>query len=218
MPKLFLIILLLFSGHVIKAQRPITRSKYVLYTGLVLTSDSLRPIPFVAVRHCKRGLVAYTDPYGHFAIAVRQGDTIYFEDIETKSNMHIIPDTLQFPKYYTVKLMVRDTISLPTVYIHAMPMRSLFDNVIVKSDIPADEFTPARKNLEAEELNEAMKLKPTDAQFSQMVLAQTRASNLYYYKQAPPNNYFNPFAWAQFIQTLKRGDFKKKPAKKITIE
>ena len=132
--------------------------------------------------------------------------------------MHIIPDTLQFPKYYTVKLMVRDTISLPTVYIHAMPMRSLFDNVIVKSDIPADELTQARKNLEAEELKEAMKLKPTDAQFSQMVLAQTRASNLYYYKQAPPNNYFNPFAWAQFIQAWKRGDFKKKPAKKITIE
>jgi len=196
-----------------QAQKQIPKNQYILYTGLVLTSDSLKPIPFVAVKHCQRGLVAFTDYLGHFAIAVKQGDTIYFEDVETKTNMHIIPDTLKFPKYYTVKLMVRDTVSLPMVFIHAMPMRSLFDHAIVSADIPDDKLEQARKNLEAEDLKEAMKLKPTDAEFSQMVLAQTRANQLYYYKQAPPQNYFNPLAWAKFLQAWKNGDFKKKKKK-----
>ncbi len=195
------------------AQKPIPKDQYVLFTGLVLTSDSLKPIPFVAVKHSSRGLMAYTDYLGHFAIAAKQGDTIIFEDVETKSNLHIIPDTLRYAKYYAVKLMVRDTITLPTVYIHAMPWRSLFDHELLTSDIPDDELTLARKNLESEELKEAMKLKPTDAEYSQMVLAQTRANQLYYYKQAPPNNYFSPVAWASFIEAWKRGDFKKKPKK-----
>ncbi len=213
----FIILGILFSSFLtVNAQKRIPKDQYILYTGLVLTSDSLKPIPFVAVRHCKRGLVAYSDYLGHFAIAVKQGDTIYFEDIETKTNMHIIPDTLKYAKYYTVKLMVRDTVSLPTVFIHAMPMRSLFDHTIVSSNIPDDDLEQARKNLEAEALKEAMKLKPTDAEFSQMVLAQTRANQLYYYKQAPPNNYFNPLAWAKFIKAWKNGDFKKKKKKKST--
>jgi hypothetical protein len=31
-----------------------------------------------------------------------------------------------------------------------------------------------------------------------------------YQGQVPPQNIFNPMAWAEFIQAWKRGDFKKK--------
>jgi hypothetical protein len=41
-------------------------------------------------------------------------------------------------------------------------------------------------------------------------LAQTRANQLYYYKQAPPQNFLSPVAWMQFFDAWKRGDFKKK--------
>ena len=36
------------------------------------------------------------------------------------------------------------------------------------------------------------------------------SNKAYYYGQAPSQNIFNPFAWAEFIKAWKRGDFKKK--------
>jgi hypothetical protein len=46
-----------------------------------------------------------------------------------------------------------------------------------------------------------------------MMIAQSRIQQLYYYKQAPPQNYLSPTAWMQFIEAWKRGDFKKKKRK-----
>jgi hypothetical protein len=102
---------------------------------------------------------------------------------------------------------------LPVIYIRALPLKTLFDYEFVNGDIPDDAYERARQNLEAEALKEQMKLKPADAKESQSLLAQTRASQLYYYKQAPPQNYLNPFVWAQFLEAWKRGDFKKKKKK-----
>ena len=39
---------------------------------------------------------------------------------------------------------------------------------------------------------------------------KSEAQKYYYAGQAPPQNIFNVFAWAQFIEAWKRGDFKRK--------
>lgn len=183
---------------------------YILFTGLVLTSDSLKPLPYVTIKNQRRGMIGYTDLYGHFDVVVRKGDTIWFTQAEQVTSWHIIPDTLTASKYHVVKLMVQDTINLPIIFIRALPLKSMFDHEFVTSDIPDDAYERARKNLESEALKDEMKLKPADAKASQQLLAQTRANQLYYYKQAPPQNYLSPLVWAQFIQAWKRGDFKKK--------
>ena len=71
-----------------------------------------------------------------------------------------------------------------------------------------------RQNLEAEALKDEQRLRPADPNMSQSLLAQSRANQLYYYKQAPPQNYFSPGAWVQFLEAWKRGDYKKKPNQK----
>jgi hypothetical protein len=129
--------------------------------------------------------------------------------MEKVGSWHRVPDTLTGNRYYAVKLMVQDTLDLPAIFIHAMPLKSLFDNTFVKP-VPDDALSIAQRNLEEEALKENMKTKPADAKESQALLAQTRANQLYYYKQAPPQNYLSPIAWAQFLQAWKRGDYKKK--------
>lgn len=186
---------------------------YILFTGLVLTSDSLKPIPYVSIRNNRRGLIGYTNEYGHFDVVVKKGDTIWFTQVEKIGSWHIIPDTLTQNRYHVVKLMEQDTLDIPAIFIRALPIKTLFDHDFVNSDIPDDAYEKARKNLEAEALKDEMKLKPADAKQSQQLLAQTRANQLYYYKQAPPQNYFSPVVWAQFLQAWKRGDFKKKKTK-----
>lgn len=203
--------LLLLSGAY--GQQSSGNNPYILFTGLVLTADSLQPIPYVSINNNRRGMIGYTNEYGHFDVIVKKGDTIWFNQVEKVSSWHIIPDTLTQSRYHVVKLLTQDTINLPVIYIRALPLKTLFDYEFVNGDIPDDAYERARQNLEAEALKEQMKLKPADAKESQSLLAQTRASQLYYYKQAPPQNYLNPFVWAQFLEAWKRGDFKKKKKK-----
>jgi hypothetical protein len=110
--------------------------------------------------------------------------------------------------------MVQDTLTLPTIYIRAMPLKSLFDNTFVKQEIASDRYEIARQNLENERRKEEFKQRAPDAGSSQNYLIQARANQLYYYKQAPPQLIFSPAAWAQFIEAWKRGDFKKKKPQK----
>ncbi|MBS3915017.1 MAG: carboxypeptidase-like regulatory domain-containing protein [Bacteroidetes bacterium] len=194
--------------------KKLAENPYILFTGLVLTADdSLRALPYVAIKNNRRGLIGYTNEVGHFDVVVKKGDTIWFTQAEKISEWHVIPDTLTANKYHVIKLMAQDTIDLPVIFIRALPLKTMFDHDFVNADIADDMETRANKNMESEVLKENMKLKPADAKESQQLLAQTRANQLYYYKQAPPQNYLSPLVWAQFIEAWKRGDFKKKNKK-----
>lgn len=211
--KLLLLVLALWlpTSDGLKAQK--SDNPYILFTGLVLTSDSLKPIPFVAIKNNRRGLIGYTDVLGHFDIVVRKGDTLWFTQAEKVSSWHIIPDTLTGSRYNVVKTMVQDTIDIPVIFIRALPSKVFFDHDFVNSNPPDDAYERARKNLELEDAKDQLKLKPADPKASQQLLAASRAQQLYYYKQAPPQNYLSPVAWMQFLEAWKRGDFKKKKKK-----
>lgn len=208
--RIFFCFLLVFANQIVHAQPGKSKNPYILFTGLVLTSDSLRAIPFVNIKSTRRGLIGYTDISGHFDVVVRKGDTIYFNQVEKVTSWHVVPDTLSGNRYSVVKLMATDTIHIPAIFIRAMPLRSTFNHEFVTKDIPDDAYERARKNLEQEEVKEELRLRPADPTASQNLLAQSRASQLYYYKQAPPQNYLSPTAWMQFIEAWRRGDFKKK--------
>ncbi len=194
--------------------KPTPSNPYILFTGLVLTSDSLKAIPYVVIKNSRLGMIGHTDKSGYFSVIVRKGDTIDFMQIEQKPSRHIVPDTLSTTRYHVVKLMVQDTLTLPAIFIRAMPLKTMFDHAFLTQNIPHDKYEIARQNLEQEELKDLLKLRPNDAAAAQSYLQQSRANQLYYYKQAPPQNIFSPMAWAEFINAWKRGDFKKKPAKK----
>jgi hypothetical protein len=205
---LLLLVIILFGRlNTLQAQQ---NNPYILFTGLVLTSDSLKPIPFVSIKSNRRGLMGYTDLLGHFDIVVKKGDTIWFTQAEKISSWHVIPDTLTQNRYHVVKTMAQDTQDLPVIFIRAMPPKVFFDYDFVNSNPPDDAYDRARRNLEMEAAKEEARLRPADAKASQQMLAQSRANQLYYYKQAPPQNYLSPVAWMQFIEAWKRGDFKKK--------
>lgn len=195
----------------IKAQKSL--NPYILFTGLVLTSDSLKPIPYVAIKNSRRGLAGYTDLLGHFDIVAQKGDTLWFTQAERTASWHVIPDTLTTNRYNIIKTMVQDTINLPVIFIRALPSKSFFDHEFVNTSPPDDAYEIARKNLELEAAKEETQLRPADAKASQQMIAQSRVQQLYYYKQAPPQNYLSPMAWMQFLDAWKRGDFKKKKKK-----
>ncbi|MDG1747517.1 MAG: carboxypeptidase-like regulatory domain-containing protein [Bacteroidia bacterium] len=201
----------IWSIQSVHAQGPKKKkSSYILFTGLVLTSDSLKPIPYVNIRSNRRGLIGYSDVNGYFDVVVKRGDTIFFEQVEKVSSYHVVPDTLKSDRYHVVKLLTQDTLHLSAIFIKAMPLKTLFYHEFVHGDIPDDALERARKNLESEAIKEELRLRPADAHATQSLLTQKRAQQMYYYQQAPPQNYLSPVAWMQFFEAWKRGDFKKK--------
>jgi hypothetical protein len=51
---------------------------------------------------------------------------------------------------------------------------------------------------------------PADGREASNYTLRQAAAKTYYQGQTPPMNILNPFAWSEFIQAWKRGDFKSK--------
>jgi hypothetical protein len=136
--------------------------------------------------------------------------------VEFEKSYFVIPDTLSDYKYSIVKLLTQDTIYFPGVVIMPMPNRATFDYLFVTKEIPNDDVQRAKNNLEREEMkDQAYSLSGSDASEAYKNIARSYAQKSYYAGgQIPPMNILNPFAWAQFFEAWKRGDFKKKPVKK----
>lgn len=183
--------------------------KVIKFSGLVVTGDSLRPVPFtnIWVKNTRRGTI--TNFEGFFSIAVRELDTLRFTAVGFKEITYVIPDTLGSARYSAIQLMTRDTIYLPETVIYPWPTREQFRYAFLNTEIPDDDYDRAMKNLEREEMRERMKYMPQDGYTAYRNMVRTQGDRLYYAGQRPPMRIFDPFAWAKFFQAWRNGDFKR---------
>lgn len=197
----------LFSA---KAQVNVSKDSVVQLYGVVMTADSLRGLAAVSivVKGQNRGTI--TNEQGVFSIVVLKGDEIEFSSIGYKPKIVHIPTSLDGNQYSVIQLMVADTVYLPTTIIKKRPSREQFERDFVNTKIPDDALTTARKNIEENKLRVLIATLPPDGREAVNNVLRQNAVKYYYAGQAPPMNIFNPFAWAEFINAWKRGDFKRK--------
>jgi hypothetical protein len=208
MKKLLLYILLLGGPVAAHAQFDKLKDSVVEFYGLVLTNDSLKGIPAVSIviRGEPRGTITNDD--GVFSIVVSKGDTVEFSSIGYKTVVRRIPDTLKGNQYSMVQFLVNDTTYLPATIIKPRPTREQFDRDFVNTSVNPDEIEIARENTNAAKRRLLARNLPADAKEASNYYLKQSAAKYYYQGQAPPQNIFNPLAWADFIQAWKRGDFK----------
>jgi hypothetical protein len=208
--KNFLIALLVFAFafSCVNAQ---DERKVVQFSGYVLTPDSLIGIPFVTVRIKNSNKGTISDPQGFFSFAGQAGDTVHFSCVGFKDSRYVIPSDLQTNKYSIVKLMTQDEVYIDTVTIYPWPSRDMFRQAFLSLQLEQTDIDRAMRNLEREYLREMGEAMPMDANENADNYLRAQAQKYYYAGgQIPPQNIFNVFAWAQFIEAWKRGDFKKK--------
>jgi len=177
--------------------------------GVVMSADSLRGLDATSVIVEGTGRGTITNDQGVFSIAVLKGNTIRFSSIGYKDKSITVPDTLKGNQYSVIQLMVNDTAYLPATILRPRPTRAQFERDFVNTDVPADALEIARKNNDEATRKALLMSLPQDG--GEAVNAQFRqqAARAYYSGQVPPQNIFNPVAWAEFIQAWKRGDFKR---------
>lgn len=201
------VLLLPFSAS---AQFEKLKDSVVQLYGVVMTADSLQGIPSVSVviRGQNRGTL--TNDEGVFSIVVLKGDEVEFSSIGYKSKVATIPRDLEGNQYSLIQLMVTDTQYLPATIIRPRPTREQFERDFINTRIPDDQYEIARQNTEASKRRALARVLPQDGAEAANLNLKNYAARQYYYGQAPPQNIFSPFAWSEFIQAWKRGDFKRK--------
>jgi len=178
--------------------------------GVVMSADSLRGLEATSIIVEGTGRGTITNNQGVFSIPVLKGNIIRFSSVGFKDKITLIPDTLKSNQYYVIQLMVNDTAYLPATILRPRPTRSQFEREFVNADIPADAIEIARRNNDEATRKALMMTLPIDGGEAMNAQIRQQAAKSYYSGQLPPQNIFNPVAWAEFIQAWKRGDFKRK--------
>ncbi len=207
-PGLILIIALLPLS--VSAQFEKLKDSVVQLYGVIMTADSLQGIPMVSVTIKGQNRGTYSNDEGVFSIVVIKGDLVEFTSIGYKPKLVEIPRNIQGNQYSMIQLMVTDTQYLPATIIRPRPTREQFERDFVTTDVPDDLYEIARQNTEESKRRILAKTLPRDGGEATNLNLRNAAARQYYYGQAPPQNILNPFAWSEFIQAWKRGDFKKK--------
>lgn len=193
-------------------------SGLIQFSGILLSSDSIFPIPFANISVLNKPYGTYSNLEGYFSFVARKGDSIVFSHVEFKTSYFKVPDTLSDTKYSIVKLMNQDTFYLPGVKIMPMPNRTVFDYAFVNKEIPNDDLERAKINLEREALREQANNMSADAyEAYKNVIRQNIQKSYYAGGQIPSMNILNPFAWAQFFEAWRKGDYKKKKPVPIKV-
>lgn len=207
---IFLLVFLFQTGEKTQAQNLVEKRRPIQFSGVVVTGDSLKPVPFVTilVKHTNRGTIA--DYYGFFSFVAQEGDTIEFSTVGLRKSRFIIPDTLIENRYSIIQMMFKDTILLREAVIYPWPTREQFKQAFLNLEVPDDDLARAQKNLARSEMRAMMEEIPMDGSQNFRNANYQRYTKMYYAGQLPPNNLLNPIAWSKFIKAWKNGDFKSK--------
>ncbi len=217
--QLLLFILLLGLGWPALAQK---QPKPLQFSGMTVTEDSLGILPYVTVLVKNRFKGTISDQHGFFSFVALTGDTIQFSAIGYRNNYYIVPESDR--NLYSVLMpLEKDTIQLPMAVIYPWPSKEAFKEAFLALQVDDDMYDRARKNLESQLLAEISQKMTMDGSENQKLFMQKMIAQTYYaggqqnFHQMGgpggipiPSTLLNPFAWAEFVKAVKRGDFKKK--------
>jgi hypothetical protein len=209
MRSLILLCALLLAAAM-SAQSRSPERHLVQFSGVVVTGDSLQPVPFTSIltKGSYRGTMS--DVYGYFSFVAQTGDTIEYAAVGFKRDHYVIPDSITGTKYSMIHVMYPDTVLLDPLMVTPWPSKEQFAQAFLNLRLSDNDYQIALKHLSSVEMMQRMENLPPDPGLSQQFSAMADNTRLYQQGMAPSTNLFNPVAWAQFVQAWKAGQFKRK--------
>jgi hypothetical protein len=179
-------------------------------TGVVMSSDSLRYLPYVSVEVEGENRGVVSSEKGVFSLIVKKGSKVKFSNLGFKEVQVKVPENLEGIRYSIIQLMVQDTFYLPTTIIRPALSKEEFERAFVNWNIPMDQLEKARRNTEMNTIRAMAMTLPKDGGENTGYYQQLELQRRYWAGGQPPMNIFSPFAWADFFKAWKRGDYRRK--------
>lgn len=177
----------------------------IQFTGVVFGIDSTNVIPGTHVYIPKSGRGTTTNPYGFFSMPVLEGDSIVFSAVGYKRSYYIVPEHKKESSLRVIITLEEDISFLEEVEIKPYPTESMFKEALITMELPNQkEYANIYQWLNSEIMTRAyFDLPASPNANAQYMLNLQRQSYINRYSP-PQNQLLNPFAWGQFINSLKR--------------
>ena len=182
----------------------------VQLSGLVLGEDSTSALPGVNVYVPTIGRGTVTNRYGYFSMPVLPGDSVLFSAVGYKRQYYVIPQQRTESLTVIVELLT-DTTYLPAITVFPFPTEEVFKEAVLALNLPDQgQYANMRGNLEEDLLARMFDAMPMDGNMNHRYFMDQQFNRVHNAAGPPVNPLLNPFAWGEFIRSIKRGDFKKK--------
>lgn len=186
------------------------KSSVIQLSGLILGEDSTAALAGANIYVPAAGRGTSTNQYGYFSLPVLAGDSVIISSIGYKKQYYLVPRDQRESLTIVVELQT-DTTYLPGVVVFPFPTEEIFKEAVLALELPdQDQYDNMNENLNADLLARMFEAMPMDGSMNHRYFMNQQFDRLQYGSGPRPNPLLNPFAWAEFIKSLKRGDFKKK--------
>ncbi|MCG8318402.1 MAG: carboxypeptidase-like regulatory domain-containing protein [Cytophagales bacterium] len=194
-----------------RAQEVTTKDKQIVqFSGVVVGADSTTGVPGVHVYVPKAGRGTTSNLYGYFSMPALVGDSVIISAIGFERILYVIPGDRgeNITEFFELK---PDTTYLEEVEIFPFPTEKDFKQAVLALQLPSNNFS--QDNMGAEVLARIAETLPMDGREAYRGFVNQQfytAHNRFLYNPNPTSALLNPFAWAELVKSIKRGDFKKK--------
>ncbi len=179
--------------------------KVIQFTGVVFGADSTSVVPGTHVYIPKSGRGTTTNPYGFFSLPVLEGDSVLFSAVGYKRAYYIVPEHDKESSLRIIIALDEDIQFLEEVEIRPYPTESMFKEALISMELPHQkEYANIYQWLNSQVMTEAYLTLPASPNANHQYFMQLQRQ-AYINRYSPPQNQLlNPFAWANFINSLKR--------------
>ncbi|WP_080240121.1 carboxypeptidase-like regulatory domain-containing protein [Spirosoma rigui] len=190
------------------------QERQVTFTGFLTGGKNNEPLPgaYIYIPKAGKGVLSATN--GYFALPVFPGDSIIFSYVGFKTQYHIIPRRLTELTYSAVVALQEDVKTLAEVKVYPYATEELFKEAFVNLKLPDQmERDNLARNTDPAAIMRMAATMPMGAvaNHQNFVNQQFFGRESIVGRSATPTFAFtNPFAWANFIRSVKRGDLKTK--------
>ncbi len=201
----------MLSGSTVYSQR----GKIVQFSGLITTPVSELPVAYATIKNISfQNQTFISNNDGYFSFVAHAGDTIRFSSVGYDPVEFVIPQVSD--DKFTARINMRSlVIELPAVT--PFPWASYEDYLMefMAMKPGEDPVANARKNISPEAMAALAQIVPRSAEEIQSYNSKQRHSimNNKNINQRYNNPLLNPFAWAELINQIKRGDFSREKLK-----
>ncbi|HAI00125.1 MAG: hypothetical protein CL835_03620 [Crocinitomicaceae bacterium] len=200
----------LWMGLAASSQTDSLPAQVVQVSGLVVTGDSLSPLPYCTVFRSRDRRGTMTDARGFFSLPALTGDTLEFSSVGYVSQQAVIPEGGELARVNLVQPMGRDTVAMKDAFVYPWPSRERFRQDFLALGLPNQGLDPAWDSpMDPMDVYDRLSEVGRDGQSTSSEVLAAQAQQAGYAGQAPPVNLLNPVAWAQFLQALKSGDLRR---------
>ncbi len=175
----------------------------------IIRDEFNTPLPFSHIIILNAGKGSIADKRGRFSFIAYPNDTLIFSSLGHKRKQLIVPSDLDAVHYSVDVHLEIDTFKIKEVTVFPWATYEEFSEAFKSLVLPEDDYDRAIANIALIQTWMELEGLPVDPAAS-FRIAMHEHYNRSMYAGQPPNNLLNPFAWAQFIQAIREGKFRRK--------